>query len=1293
MTNTSTKLTDLLPSASDGSVALPAAGTSVAVTLEPGAYSQFLFKMDQIQDVSLRADGALEMKMVNGGTLVIQNFQALANSAESCGRDTIFQLLKDVPGAADGATGLQIVNIAPDALLRAIDPMLANDKTVTIQEPGPAMTREVVMEPGQTYKFNFDWNGAAKTVDGTNLMLSFKNGGLVILRDFVPVTAGDLPPEMTLSDGTVLDASHLIAASCTPTGATPLAMAAPDIEPAAGDAAPKIAMKKAPMADVAQMVADIEPAAGGDNPSGIGGRGGAGFSSGIDPANLNGLNPLGPIGPTSLSYGIPSVNDFPVGAAPALVEPPVTPPEPPKDVPDAPTLQVEDVCVLEDGSVLVPISAQLTDRDGSEYLTITVEGIPAGWGVNPNGGTYDAATHRWTIQLPAGQNFSGGPILSPPTDSDVDTPALRVTATSTERDGSTAQETKDAHVHTDAVADTPEMGVTSPVHGEQDTSIALDAGAALNDTDGSEVLTIRVTGLPAGATLSAGTLQNDGSYILTAAQLDGLKVTPAAGYTGSFTLTFTAIATETNLSGEECDLTNNVATKSCLVTIRVDADDQPVIVNAQNIVDETNLTPVLVSGSVNPDYGSDTGSVSATSASSFISSGSKLNGDLTSNGVPVVVTLQGNTYIGKAGATTVFTLQVNADGTYQFQLSDNLDHANAQDPNDVINLVFGVKATDSDNDVANGTITIGVRDDAPIAQDDQGVIVNNVATGNVTSNDDPGEDGPGSVTAVIFNGVTTVIPTTGTVSVVGQYGTLQIAANGAYTYTARNGANGTDAFTYVLTDRDGDQDPAILRISTSDGQPVIGDATQTVDETNLGPIVVNGTLTSNYGSDGPGAIMAQGATSFGSTGSKLGNILSSGGVPVVVTLEGNTYIGKAGATTVFTLQVNADGSYQFRLLDNLDHANAQDPNDVINLNFGVKITDQDGDSDLGTITIQVRDDAPVPHADQNIANTCDMVTGNVLTNDVSTESPYVSSVTFNGHSYTVAPTGQTTVVGTYGTLTIERDGDYTYTPKCQLVITNLDPICDDVIYSDTTPMITKNGVTIQGIDRVTGATATDLSWVFDDNNIGNTGIGINSGAMGGNEAFRITYGAEPADAVWVTLGNLNATEQGLVMARVYLAGATSPVTIALTHAVAGPYPGIVSYKIDAEALFHDVPITKVDIYLNDPSNRYSATLINVSVERYSEGTDHFGYTVTDADGDSATSTLAIDTDNDHLGAALSSAIAFDDDLTLAINDFVAATGVPESVGGTVHVAAFDVLPPTADIISAPDLMDQMQQAA
>ncbi|MFX5415716.1 hypothetical protein ABTD17_18565, partial [Acinetobacter baumannii] len=51
------------------------------------------------------------------------------------------------------------------------------------------------------------------------------------------------------------------------------------------------------------------------------------------------------------------------------------------------------------------------------------------------------------------------------------------------------------------VTDTPTLDVL-PATGDEDTPIALSIAALLGDTDGSETLTITISGIPNGATLS-----------------------------------------------------------------------------------------------------------------------------------------------------------------------------------------------------------------------------------------------------------------------------------------------------------------------------------------------------------------------------------------------------------------------------------------------------------------------------------------------------------------------------------------------------------------------------------------------------------------------------------------------------------------------------------------------------------------------------------------------------------------------------------------------------------------------
>jgi hypothetical protein len=76
--------------------------------------------------------------------------------------------------------------------------------------------------------------------------------------------------------------------------------------------------------------------------------------------------------------------------------------------------------------------------------------------------------------------------------------------------------------------------------------IPLEIEAWLTDTDGSETLQINITGVPTGATLSAGVDCGDGHWQLTTAQLEGLTITPGEGTSGDYELAVIAVSTESN---------------------------------------------------------------------------------------------------------------------------------------------------------------------------------------------------------------------------------------------------------------------------------------------------------------------------------------------------------------------------------------------------------------------------------------------------------------------------------------------------------------------------------------------------------------------------------------------------------------------------------------------------------------------------------------------------------------------------------------------------------------------------
>ncbi|WP_199235419.1 hypothetical protein, partial [Azospirillum sp. TSA6c] len=208
-------------------------------------------------------------------------------------------------------------------------------------------------------------------------------------------------------------------------------------------------------------------------------------------------------------------------------------------VTDTPTLSVTAATGNEDTAIALAISPALTDTDGSETLTITISGIPAGATlVNTLNGTLTVSNGSITLN----PDQLAGLKITPPVNSDDD---FTLTVTATAKDGVAAPVSVSAPlvVTVNPVSDTPTLSV-STARGDEDTAIPLSISPALTDTDGSETLTIRISGVPAGATLSAGSsvTESNGTttWTLTKDQLTGLKITPPHNSDVDFDLTVTA---------------------------------------------------------------------------------------------------------------------------------------------------------------------------------------------------------------------------------------------------------------------------------------------------------------------------------------------------------------------------------------------------------------------------------------------------------------------------------------------------------------------------------------------------------------------------------------------------------------------------------------------------------------------------------------------------------------------------------------------------------------------------------
>ena len=246
-------------------------------------------------------------------------------------------------------------------------------------------------------------------------------------------------------------------------------------------------------------------------------------------------------------------------------------------VADVPTVSVTNAQGFEDSSISLNIQAALTDTDGSETLSITVAGVPTG--ATLSAGT-DNDDGTWTLT----EAEIVGLTITPPADSNVDF-TLSVTATSTEANGDTAT-TPVATLNVDmiGVADDPIVDVEN-ASGKEDTPIPLDIDVALTDVDGSETITdITIAGVPAGAVLSAGTDNGNGTWTLTEAQLTGLTITPPPDSEDDFTLTVSATSTEDD---------GDTATTVSQLTVEVLGDGTEPIITVVDVIGDEDTAIAL----------------------------------------------------------------------------------------------------------------------------------------------------------------------------------------------------------------------------------------------------------------------------------------------------------------------------------------------------------------------------------------------------------------------------------------------------------------------------------------------------------------------------------------------------------------------------------------------------------------------------------------------------------------------------------------------------------------------------
>ena len=538
---------------------------------------------------------------------------------------------------------------------------------------------------------------------------------------------------------------------------------------------------------------------------------------------------------------------------------------------------------------------------------------------------------------------------------------------------------------------------------QQSENAAVVVNVFVNDTPGADGVNLtNSVSVVAGSLTGAGALayNNNGSFTYT----------PAPGEEGVVTFQYTI----TDGDGD---------TATATVTITLLEDSTPVVeVSGENVVDEAGLPA-----------GSDASSNSETTTGNIaIATGGDTLQSLVINGVNVTA---GGTVAGVSGTLTV-TLS-NGTYAYSYTLTSNTSGDTTTDS-------FNVVITDSDGDIASDSLVIAVQDDIPTAVDDTDSIAAGTygpATGNVITDaeGDGGKDVAGADGVVVSAISGTAAGTVGGTTT-GTYGVLTLNAGGSYSYARNAGTAGgvSDIFTYTITDGDGDTSTATLTISIADSPTTIdlpdaGEAGTRVDEAGL-PTGSDAASTRETTSgaiaytapDGPATVTIDG---------------------VAVTSVGQTFTGSFGTLTISSI-ANGSVGYTYTLTTNTS-------GDATFEDFAIVITDQDGDTRTGSLVIDITDDVPTARADTDsvtedgpVVADGNVITGANVTDTNSTDgvadtqgadSASVTAISFGATAGLVGAA----LAGTYGTLTMNANGSYSYT------LNNADPVVQGLDGNDT----------------------------------------------------------------------------------------------------------------------------------------------------------------------------------------------------------------------------------------------------
>ncbi len=474
------------------------------------------------------------------------------------------------------------------------------------------------------------------------------------------------------------------------------------------------------------------------------------------------------------------------------------------------------------------------------------------------------------------------------------------------------------------------------------------------------------------------------------------------------------------------------------------------------------------------------------------------------------------------------TLNLFAGGGYSYISGGEAVQALAV--GETVTDTFTYTVTDEHGATATSELTVEITgaNDGPVAGADTVTVGEDsgIGGGNVLTNDTD-----------IDHGAVLSVANTGDQA--GSFGTLTLNANGSYTYNVASAAvqalNAgevvSEVFQYTVTDEHGATATAALTVQVAGA--------------NDGPVANADTGTAGEDTGGFGNVLTNDT-----------DVDSTAFLSIADTAQ------QVGAYGILSLGANGAYGYStFAAVQNLALG------EVVTETFDYTVTDEHGATATSQLTFELSgaNDGPVAVQDLGTATEDVPLTGNVLTNDSDID---------NGAVLSVANAGVLT--GTYGTLTLNSDGSYTYsTGAAAQALFQGQLVGDDFVYTvtdehgatasanlsislfganDAPVAVADSGATVEDAGPLTGNVLTNDSDVDAFAGLSVSDGTNQAGAYGtlsilGNGAYTYTLGAAAQNLA-----------QGEVVSEVFsytvsdgLGGSdTSQLTIQITGANDGP---------------------------------------------------------------------------------------------------------------------------------------------